>query len=912
MKTTAFTSWLLIFAACLFFSGNAAASTQTDIIGPAGSEQFGTTVTVLPNGNFVVTDPYYDAPGPVTDVGRVYLYDGNTLALINSMTGTAANDGVGSNGTGHPVTVLPNGDYIVCSSGWNGQRGAVTRCSPTTGCPSAINSSNSLVGSVAGDFVGQDGIVVLPNGNFVVRSSQWNNGATTQAGALTWFAAAATPTGAVTTANSRYGGHSGDQVGLLGVIVLSNSNYVTQDAFWDSNTATDVGASTFCSGTAACTGVVSSANSLVGTTNGDFFFIVITPLTNGNYVVNNGSWDNGNTVDVGAATFCDGTTGCHAVVGPGNSLIGTTGTVGSNQGDLVGLNGSIALTNGNYVVESTGWNRPGAAAAGAATFCNGTTGCVNMTVSTGNSLVGVSTNDNVGRGTALTNGNYVINTSTWDNPAGTPLTTDWGASTFCSGTSGCTGDVTTANSLTGHRFGDGVGGSAVALTNGNYVVTSQRWTNDNGFILAAGATTWCNGTMGCSGLVTDANSLIGAHANDQVGNVIALTNGNYVVSSLFWDNGNINDAGAATFCSGTSPCVGTVSPLNSLVGTKASDQVGRSIYPLANGNYVAQSSSWDSGASQAGAATFCSGTAGRVGAVTSSNSLVGSHMTDGVGGFFPGGVYPIANNSDYIVFSPMWTNGATPQAGAVTYGLGNGGTVGPVTVANSVRGMMNGGGGSMNFSVGGASNTLVVGRPPENIVTVFKQGGISFSVVSRKTHGGTPFDINLPPAGSPGVECRSGGASNDFRIVFSFPGTVTFDSASVSSGVGSVSSSSGGGTATVTVDVTGVTNAQVITVTLTNVHSGSVNADVSVPMGVLFGDTNGSGTVSSTDVSQTKLRSGQAVDGTNFRSDVNLTNSINGTDVSAVKLRVGTGLPSQPAASTDGKPASATALRRLK
>ena len=294
------------------FAAKILASTQTDIVGPTGSEMFGTTVTVLPNGNFVVTDPFYDAAGPVADVGRVYLYNGTTLALINTMTGTAANDGVGSNATANPVTVLPNGDYIVCSSGWNGQRGAVTRCSPTTGCPSTINSSNSLVGSVAGDFVGQEGIVVLPNGNFVVRSSQWNNGATTQAGALTWFAAAATPIGNITTGNSRYGGHSGDQIGLLPVVVLSNSNYVTQDAFCDSNTTTDAGASTFCSGTAACTGVVSSANSLVGTTNGDFFSIVITPLTNGNYVVNNASWDNGSAVDVGAATFCDGPTGCHA------------------------------------------------------------------------------------------------------------------------------------------------------------------------------------------------------------------------------------------------------------------------------------------------------------------------------------------------------------------------------------------------------------------------------------------------------------------------------------------------------------------------------------------------------------------------------------------------------------------------
>ena len=163
--------------------------------------------------------------------------------------------------------------------------------------------------------------------------------------------------------------------------------------------------------------------------------------------------------------------------------------------------------------------------------------------------------------------------------------------------------------------------------------------------------------------------------------------------------------------------------------------------------------------------------------------------------------------------------------------------------------------------------------------------------VSRKLHNGTPFDITLPLTGSPGVECRSGGASNDYQVVVSFGSAVTYTGASVSSGAGSVSSSSGGGTATVTVNMTGVINAQLITVTLTNVQSGSVSGDVSVPMGVLFGDTNGNGSVNSTDVSQTKLRSGQGVDATNFRTDVNVTNSINATDVSVVKLRVGTALP---------------------
>ena len=62
-------------------------------------------------------------------------------------------------------------------------------------------------------------------------------------------------------------------------------------------------------------------------------------------------------------------------------------------------------------------------------------------------------------------------------------------------------------------------------------------------------------------------------------------------------------------------------------------------------------------------------------------------------------------------------------------------------------------------------------------------------------------------------------------------------------------------------------------------------------MGVLLGDVNGNGSVNSTDVSQTKLQSGQAVTNANFREDVNVNGSINATDVSSVKLKSGTALP---------------------
>ena len=162
---------------------------------------------------------------------------------------------------------------------------------------------------------------------------------------------------------------------------------------------------------------------------------------------------------------------------------------------------------------------------------------------------------------------------------------------------------------------------------------------------------------------------------------------------------------------------------------------------------------------------------------------------------------------------------------------------------------------------------------------------------SRKLHGGTPIDVNLPLTGSPGIECRSGGASNDYQLVFTFPSAVTFTGAAVTIGAGSVSGSSGSGTPTVTVNLTNVTNAQRITVMLSAVSNGTSTGDIGVQMGVLIGDTNGNGSVNSTDVSQTKLQSGQAVTGANFRNDINFNGTITASDVSAVKLKTGTALP---------------------
>ena len=135
---------------------------------------------------------------------------------------------------------------------------------------------------------------------------------------------------------------------------------------------------------------------------------------------------------------------------------------------------------------------------------------------------------------------------------------------------------------------------------------------------------------------------------------------------------------------------------------------------LNNGNYVVNSRYWANGtAIQAGAVTWCSGTVGCTGVVTATNSLVGSQANDQVG-------YDVTalSNGNYVVRSPNWDNGAVSDAGAVTWGNGYGGTVGPITASNSVRGSAAGGGPSMNFGYDYTNDQLVVGRPADNIVTL--------------------------------------------------------------------------------------------------------------------------------------------------------------------------------------------------
>ena len=603
----------------------------------ADTGNFGTHMVALSGGNIVITDPNDDFGA--TNAGAVYLFDGTSYALISTLTGSHDNDKVGSKG----ITALTNGNYVVASGNWGGKRGAVTWGDGTTGRVGAVSINNSLVGTISLDRVGFKGVTALTNGNYVVTSG---NG---RRGAVTWGNGTTGITGEVNSSNSLVGTNALDYVGSHGVTALTNGNYVVVSPYWGGNK----GAVTWGNGTTGITGEVNRSNSLVGTTIGDRVGRYgITALTNGNYVVASASWDGKR----GAVTWGNGTTGLTGEVNSSNSL------VGANALDYVGRYSVTALTNGNYVVASANWG----GSKGAVTWGNGTTG-ITGEVSSRNSLVGINANDKVGFNdvTALTNGNYVVNSAWWGDKRG--------AVTWGNGTVGITGEVNSSNSLVGTTIGDRVGRySITALTNGNYVVAST------------GAVTWGNGTTGITGEVNSSNSLVGTTIGDRVGrySVTALTNGNYVVVSPWW----VGNRGAVTWGNGTTGITGEVSSRNSLVGTMFNDRVGKyGVTALTNGNYVVASADWDG---KKGAVTWGNGTIGIAGAVSSNNSLVGANAGDKVG--TNGGrisrvrlkSITALTNGNYVVASAGWSG----TRGAVTWGNGTTGLTGVVSSSNSLVG----------------------------------------------------------------------------------------------------------------------------------------------------------------------------------------------------------------------------------
>jgi hypothetical protein len=95
------------------------------------------------------------------------------------------------------------------------------------------------------------------------------------------------------------------------------------------------------------------------------------------------------------------------------------------------------------------------------------------------------------------------------------------------------------------------------------------------------------------------------------------------------------------------------------------------------------------------------------------------------------------------------------------------------------------------------------------------------------------------------------------------------------------------------VNLAGVSNAQRITVSLSNVtdSAGNFSSAVAGQMGVLLGDVNSSGRVDAADVSLVRQQTLQPVTSDNFREDINVSGRIDAADVSIARQQTLTSLP---------------------
>ena len=518
-------------------------------------------------------------------------------------------------------------------------------------------------------------VLVLSNGNFVVSDITLSVNGHTFAGAVYLYDGRTRQLISTLTGQNDF-----DNVGTE-LVEVGSSDFVVISQSWSDSDRVDAGAITWVDGTVGLNGIVSKANSLIGS-NAHTALNAVTVLPNGNYVVADWHWRNAGQVDAGAVRLVDGSSGAVGELNVTNSL------VGGGAHNEVGRGGVIPLTNGNYVVFSPYWDAGGGAQdIGAATWQSGTVGSSGTgssgagatgTVSVANSLVGGSPFDLAnGTVTPLTNGNYVVTGPWWDNGG----TTDVGAATLGDGSSGTNGVITAASSLVGTTSEDFVGfGGVTALANGNYVVDSNLWHNNG--VPNAGAATWRSGAaVGAPAVVSPSNSIVGVADGDRVGPTVALANGNYVAAAPGWDNGIAADVGAVRWGDGAVGSDGEITLANSFHGTHTGDAIGYPVVALVDGNYVVAGQWRDGNGIAVGAATWLDGRGATGGFATPSNSLIGS--TSGDTSFATLIALP---DGGYAVGRPFWDNGSTVDAGAVTLAEPGGGTVGPVTSANSVVG----------------------------------------------------------------------------------------------------------------------------------------------------------------------------------------------------------------------------------
>jgi hypothetical protein len=203
-------------------------------------------------------------------------------------------------------------------------------------------------------------------------------------------------------------------------------------------------------------------------------------------------------------------------------------------------------------------------------------------------------------------------------------------------------------------------------------------------------------------------------------------------------------------------------------------------------------------------------------------------------------------------------------------------TVG-VAYACTITATNSGGTGSPSFSV--AASALAPAVEP----------GFT-GALSRKSHGGTPFDLVLSSvATNPTTEPRLGPSHN---VVFVFDRPVTAGTATVTAGTATAGTPTFSGNE-MTVPLTDVANQQYVTVTVTGVNSadGGTGGSASIRIGYLAGDVNQNRAVTLSDLGQVNAQIAQPVTAANYLKDVNASGTLSLADKGVTNTQLTKVLP---------------------
>ena len=525
-------------------------------------------------------------------------------------------------------------------------------------------------------------------------------------------------------------------------------------------------------------------------------------------------------------------------------LAGNSSSAGNGGGVFNGANGTVNVTgstlSGNSVAESV--NNGGSNGFGGG-VCNVGTGTVNVTNST------LSSNSATDQGGGI----FYNSTGGSVNVTNSTLSDNFALGGGGGISSGGILKVTNSTLSSNHTSSsDGIGGGI--LNAGTASVTSSTLSGNSAFI-GGGILNLGSGTMNVTNSTLSGNSTSGSSGGGIDNENTATVN---LTNSTLSGNFAMNGSGGGI----SNAPQGSANVKSSIIALNTATISGPDVFN-SSGNALSQGFNLI-GKNDGASASFPAGNP------NANNDIVGTSAAPVNPGLDPNG---LMNNG-----GPTRTIALLPGSPAIDKGTSNGLT-GNLTTDQRGTGFLR------TFDYPFVTNATGGNGTDIGAFELLTPYG-----VSRKAHGATNFDIDLPLTGTAGIECRAGGANGDHQVIVTFPSTVSLTSANVTTGTGSVSSSSVNG-AQVTVNLTGVANAQTIVITLFGVDNGTNTTNVNIPMGVLLGDTTGNGSVNSTDVSQTKGQSGNAAIAGNFRTDINLNGAITSSDVSAVKSKSGTALP---------------------